>query len=78
MPTPDPTQNPGFKRRVLAARLVESVEAAWPALWPALAVSGLFVAVSLFGLWLAGRLLGPWPHSRRRSRCSSMEVSSSL
>ena len=32
----------------------------------------------LFGLWLAGRLLGPWPHSRRRSRCSSMEVSSSL
>ncbi|HEX8374749.1 MAG TPA: DUF4175 family protein, partial [Geminicoccaceae bacterium] len=53
----DPREAAGFKRRVAASRAFASFERAWPALWPAVAVLGLFAAASLFGLWLAGL---PW------------------
>ena len=53
----DPRVAAGFKRRVAASRAFASFERAWPALWPAVAVLGLFAAASLFGLWLAGL---PW------------------
>ena len=52
MSTGDPRQTHSFKIRVWLARLVVTVERVWPALWPPLAVVGIFAAVSLFGLWL--------------------------
>src|SRR6185312_9117111 len=42
---------------VLAARLALGWERAWPALWPATGIAGLFVAAALLGL--PGLL--PWP-----------------
>lgn len=48
----DPRRTRGFRARLLLARLVVSGERLWPALWPALAVAGCFLALSLFGLWL--------------------------
>ena len=53
MSTGDPRQSRSFKARVWLARLVVTAERVWPALWPPLAVVGVFVAMSLFGLWLA-------------------------
>lgn len=40
-----------YRQRVGAARLVVTVERAWPALWPTVAVLGLFIAISLLGVW---------------------------
>src|SRR5688500_9802623 len=59
MAASDPRQAPGFRRRLLAARVTVWAERLWPALWPAVAVVGLFLAASLFGLWYG---LGPVPH----------------
>ena len=59
MAAPDPRHAPGFKRRLLAARAAVWVEKLWPALWPTVAVLGIFVAASLFGLWYG---LAPVPH----------------
>lgn len=53
----DPRDTRSFRLRVLLARLVVAFEALWPALWPSMAVLGIFVAVSLFGLWLVLPLL---------------------
>ena len=52
MSSGDPRQTRGFRLRVWLARLVVTAERFWPALWPALAVLGVFAALSLFGLWL--------------------------
>lgn len=57
--TSDPRQTHSFKVRLLLARLVVSFERLWPALWPSLAVVGIFAVVSLFGLWLS---LPLWLH----------------
>jgi uncharacterized protein (TIGR02302 family) len=48
----DPRHSRTFRLRLLLARLVVTIERVWPALWPSLAVLGVFAAVSLFGLWL--------------------------
>src|SRR5215204_2645061 len=52
MSTGDPRQSRNFKVRVWLARLVVTAERVWPALWPPLAILGIFAIVSLFGLWL--------------------------
>jgi uncharacterized protein (TIGR02302 family) len=52
MSTGDPRETRSFKVRVCLARLVVTAERLWPALWPPLAVLGIFAIVSLFGLWL--------------------------
>ena len=52
MTSSDPRHTRSFRLRLLLARLVVSFERLWPALWPSVAVLGLFVALSLFGLWL--------------------------
>ena len=52
MTSSDPRHTRSFRLRLLLARLVVSFERLWPALWPTLAVLGVFVALSLFGLWL--------------------------
>ena len=59
MAASDPRQAPGFRRRLLAARVTVWAERLWPALWPAVAVVGVFLAASLFGLWYG---LSPIPH----------------
>jgi CheY-like chemotaxis protein len=46
-----PKQSFGFGRRVALARAAAAVEVVWPALWPAIAIVGLFLVVSLFGIW---------------------------
>ena len=51
MAASDPRQSPGFRRRLLAARLFVWAERVWPAVWPAVGVAGLFLATSLLGLW---------------------------
>lgn len=48
---PDPRTTAGYRRRLWLARATLAFERAWPAAWPALAVAGLFVALSLFGVW---------------------------
>ena len=48
----DPRERRGFRLLVWLARLTVSLERIWPALWPTLAVVGLYVVLSLFGLWL--------------------------
>src|SRR5690242_17263767 len=53
MAASDPRQAPGFTRRLLAARLVVWLERLWPAVWPAVAVVGVFLVSALFGLWFA-------------------------
>ncbi len=58
-PGGDPRRRFAFKWRLVAARLTHSFEKLWPALWPPLAVLGLFLAISLFGLW---RYLPAWLH----------------
>ena len=55
----DPRRRWRFKWRLVAARIAYAFEKIWPALWPPLAVVGLFLAISLFGLW---RLLPGWLH----------------
>ena len=52
MTSGDPRQTRGFRLRVAGARAVVTLERWWPALWPSLAVIGVFLALSLFGLWL--------------------------
>ena len=52
MSSGDPRRTRGFRLRVWLARLVVTAERLWPALWPVLAVLGVFAALSLFGLWL--------------------------
>src|SRR5687768_10945795 len=52
MTSGDPRHTRTFRLRLLLARLVVTFERLWPAVWPALAVLGVFAAVSLFGLWL--------------------------
>jgi uncharacterized protein (TIGR02302 family) len=52
MTTSDPRRTRSFRSRLLLARLVVTGERLWPALWPSLAVLGVFVVLSLFGLWL--------------------------
>jgi uncharacterized protein (TIGR02302 family) len=49
----DPRQTRSFRLRLILARLVVTFERLWPALWPSLAVVGVFVVLSLFGLWLS-------------------------
>src|SRR3954469_5377740 len=51
MAASDQRQSPGFRRRLLAARLFVWAERVWPAVWPAVGVAGLFLATSLLGLW---------------------------
>lgn len=48
----DPRGTRSFRISLVLARLVVSVERLWPALWPSVAVVGVFAALSLFGLWL--------------------------
>src|SRR3954466_8232010 len=60
MAASDPRQSPGFRRRLLAARLFVWAERVWPAVWPAVGVAGLFLATSLLGLWYG---LTPAPHA---------------
>jgi uncharacterized protein (TIGR02302 family) len=55
----DPRITPAFRLRLLGARLAVSFEALWPALWPAIAVLGLFLTVSLLDVWL---ILPGWLH----------------
>ena len=55
----DPRRSFGFRRRVILARAAAAFEAAWAALWPSLALVGLFLVVSLVGLWA---LLPGWLH----------------
>ena len=52
MSSDDPRRTRGFRARVALARLVVTAERLWPALWPPLAVLGVFAVFSLFGLWL--------------------------
>jgi uncharacterized protein (TIGR02302 family) len=47
----------GAERLILAARAALLWERAWPALWPATGIAGLFAAAALFGL----PALLPWP-----------------
>ena len=47
----DPRRRFAFKWRLVASRLAHAFEKLWPALWPPLAVVGLFFVISLFGLW---------------------------
>ncbi|MEZ5930676.1 MAG: DUF4175 family protein [Alphaproteobacteria bacterium] len=55
----DPRGRWPFRWRVAAARFARAFESIWPALWPPLAVLGLFLVISLFGLW---RSLPGWLH----------------
>ena len=56
----DPRRSWGFRRRVALARAAAAFEAAWVALWPSLALVGVFLVVSLLGLWA---LLPAWLHA---------------
>jgi uncharacterized protein (TIGR02302 family) len=56
----DPRRNFGFRRRVVLARAAAGFEAVWAALWPTLALLGVFLVVSLLGLWT---LLPAWLHA---------------
>jgi uncharacterized protein (TIGR02302 family) len=56
----DPRRGWGFRRRVALARGAAAFEAAWVALWPSLALVGVFLVVSLLGLWA---LLPAWLHA---------------
>ncbi len=49
-----------FRIRLFAARLALFLEALWPALWPPLAVAGLFIGLALLGL---PGMLSPWLHT---------------
>lgn len=42
-----------IERRVALARGIVGIERIWPALWPATAVAGLFIALALFGAFTA-------------------------
>ena len=55
----DPRRRWRFRWRLGAARIAHAFEKIWPALWPSLAVLGLFLTISLFGLW---RYLPGWLH----------------
>jgi len=55
----DPRRRWRFKWRLVAARIAHAFERIWPALWPPLAVLGVFLAISLFGMW---RFLPGWLH----------------
>ena len=50
-PPSRPEANPGFERKVRLSTLALFFERAWPRVWAALALAGLFVALSLMGLW---------------------------
>ena len=56
----DPRRSFGFRRRVVLARAAAGFEALWAALWPTLALLGVFLVVSLLGLWT---LLPAWLHA---------------
>jgi uncharacterized protein (TIGR02302 family) len=56
----DPRRLPGFRARVVLARLALAWERAWPALWPLVATLGLFLVLSLFDVW---RLFPVWLHA---------------
>ena len=60
MTAADPRATRPFRLRLLGARLAVSFEALWPALWPTVAVVGLFLAISLLGFWA---LLPGWLHA---------------
>ena len=47
----DPRMRRGFALRLQLARAVVAFERIWPAIWPAVGVAGLFLAVSLLDLW---------------------------
>jgi hypothetical protein len=49
-----------FRWRVHLSRAALVVERLWAALWPAVAVVGLFLVVSLFGLW---QTMPGWLHA---------------
>ena len=53
-------ESTSFRIRLFTARLALFLEALWPALWPPLAVAGLFVGLALLGV---PGMLGPWLHS---------------
>ena len=55
----DPRRQWRFRWRLGASRFAHAFERIWPALWPPLAVLGLFLVISLFGLW---RYLPGWLH----------------
>jgi uncharacterized protein (TIGR02302 family) len=55
----DPRRSFGFRRRVILARAAAAFETAWVALWPSLALVGVFLIISLLGLWA---LLPGWLH----------------
>ena len=56
----DPRRSWGFRRRIVLARAAAGFESAWAALWPSLALVGVFLVVSLLGLW---SLLPAWLHA---------------
>jgi uncharacterized protein (TIGR02302 family) len=47
----NPNRSWGFRRRLGLARAAAGFEAVWSALWPSLALLGVFLVISLFGLW---------------------------
>jgi uncharacterized protein (TIGR02302 family) len=55
----DPRRSLELRRRVFLARAAAAFEAAWAALWPSLALIGVFLVVSLLGVWA---LLPGWLH----------------
>ncbi len=59
MGSTDPRQSSSFKLRLSLARLAKAFEGIWPAIWPVLGTTGLFLVVSLFGLW---HFLPGWLH----------------
>ena len=75
MTSGDPRHTRNFRLRLLLARLVVTFERLWPAMWPALAVIGVFAAVSLFGLWLRGERL---PGSAVRAFAIALLVATQL
>ena len=48
-----------LERKLALARIVTLWERAWPALWPAAGVAGLFVTLSLLDVWAS---VGGWAH----------------
>ncbi len=59
MSVKDPRERWPFKWRLAAARTAHAFEGIWPALWPTMAIVGLFLVISLLGLW---QLLPGWLH----------------
>lgn len=55
----DPRRTKAFRARVQGARWTVAFERLWPAVWPFVAILGLFLTVSWFGIW---QRLPAWAH----------------